>query len=263
MSADSTYLKSIWHSRYFWAHLALADIRTKYRRSLFGLAWALIQPLSLTLLLAFIMGHFFHSPINDYAPFIFSGLIVWEFITSSAINGCASLVNAEGYIKQFSHPMMIYTLRTVIPCLINLFCAFGGLLVWILLWKPGNFGFCWLSFLLAFPLLFFFAWPISTITAFIGVRFRDFAQLILIALQIVYYVSPIFFMPKLFVTANLGFLVEYNPIYHLLNLFRLPLLEGTLPTLGDYGYVLLASGVLWLVAWSLVRRHESKVIFYL
>ncbi len=208
-------------------------------------------------------GKFFHSPIGDYAPFIFSGLIFWEFITSSAVNGCTAFINAEGYIKQFTHPLIIYSLRNVIPCMVNLFCAFSGLILWVLLWKPEHFGWSWLSFSLSFPLLFFFAWPICTITAFIGVRFRDFSQLILIVLQIVYYVSPIFFMPKLFVAAKLGYLVDYNPIYHLLNLFRLPLLEGTLPTLNDYFYVLLACGFLWLISWSLVRRQESNVIFYL
>ncbi len=263
MNSTGTYVRNIWESRHFWTHLAFSDIRTKYRRSLLGLAWALIQPLSLTLLLAFIMGNFFHSPINDYAPFIFSGLIFWEFITASAVHGCMSFINAEGYIKQFRHPLIIYTLRNVIPNMINLLCAFAGLVVWVLCWKPSHFGVSWLSFALSFPLVFFFAWPICSITAFIGVRFRDFAQLILIGLQIVYYVSPIFFMPKLFIEAHLGFLVEYNPIYHLLNLFRLPLLEGTWPAFSDYTYVVLTSLLLWLIAWSMVRRHENKVIFYL
>ncbi len=263
MSVNTIYLKNIWNSRYFWTHLALADIRTKYRRSMLGLAWALIQPLTLTLLLAFIMGNFFHAPINDYAPFIFSGLIIWEFITSSAVTGCMSFINAEGYIKQFTHPLMIYTLRNVIPSMINLLCAFVGLVMWVLIWNPGNFGLSWLSLATAFPLLFFFAWPICTITAFVGVRFRDLSQLILIFLQIVYYVSPIFFMPKLFINAHLGFLIEFNPIYHLLNLFRKPLLEGNVPAAADYFYVFLAIGLLWLIVWLLVRRHENKVIFYL
>jgi lipopolysaccharide transport system permease protein len=263
LSANVIYLKNIWSSRYFWLHLAFADIRTKYRRSILGLAWALIQPLALTLLLAFVMGHFFHAPMNDYAPFIFSGLIFWEFITSSAVHGCSSFINAEGYIKQFNHPLLIYTLRNVIPCMINLACAFGGLVIWVLLWKPTNLNFSWLSLMISFPLIFLFAWPICTITAFIGVRFRDFAQLILIILQAVYYVSPIFFMPKLFVAAHLDFLIEYNPIYHLLNLFRMPLLEGIPPALNDYTYVLLTNFVLWLIAWFLVRRSENKVIFYL
>lgn len=263
MIANESYLKNIWNSRYFWIHLALADIRTKYRRSFLGLAWALIQPLSLTLLLAFIMGHFFHAPMNDYAPFIFSGLIFWEFITASAVTGCMSFLNAEGYIKQFRHPLMIYPLRHVIPAMINLLCAFGGLLAWILLWKPANFGWNWLSLPLAFPLIFFFAWPICTITAFIGIRFRDFSQLILILLQIVYYVSPIFFLPKLFISANLGYVIDYNPIYHLLNLFRMPLLEGRLPAASDYLYVMGTITLLWLIVAYLVRRHENKVIFYL
>lgn len=263
MTVNVTYLKNIWTSRYFWAHLSLADIRTKYRRSLLGLAWALIQPLSLTLLLSFIMGSFLHMPMNNYAPFIFSGLIVWEFIVSSSVNGCNAFINAEGYIKQFSHPLLIYTLRCVIPCLINLFCAFGGLLAWVLITNPSNFGLSWLSFLLSFPVLFLFTWPICTITAFIGVRFRDFAQLIIIALQIVYYASPIFFLPKLFVQAHLEYLINYNPIYHLLNLFRMPLLEGSFPALNDYAYVLITSMLLWLLAWQLIRRSENKVIFYL
>lgn len=264
MNANATtYIKNIWESRYFWVHLALADIRTKYRRSLLGLAWALIQPLVLTLLLAFIMGNFFHSPVNDYAPFIFSGLIFWEFITTSAVSGCTSFINAEGYIKQFHHPLLIYPLRNVIPCTINLLCAFGGLILWVLAWKPDHFGWCWLSFLISFPVIFFFAWPLCSITAFIGVRFRDFSQLIIIALQIVYYISPIFFLPKLFIASHLGFLIEYNPIYHLLNLFRLPLLDGQWPGLIDYAYVLLASGMLWLLAWFFTKRNEKSVIFYL
>jgi len=261
--SDLTYLKNIWSARYFWLHLALADVRTKYRRSMLGLAWALIQPLSLTLLLAFVMGNFFHSPITEYAVFIFSGLIFWEFIVTASVNGCTALVNAEGYIKQFTHPMLIYTLRSVIPGMINLLCAFVGLLVWVLLTTPGSFGFSWLTLFFSFPLLFFFAWPISTITAFVGVRFRDFAQLIVILLQVIYYVSPIFFMPKMFIAANIGFLIEYNPIYHLLNLFRKPLIEGIAPSLTDYAYVVVAMAILWLGTWLLIKRNESKIIFYL
>lgn len=260
---DVAYVKGIWSARYFWFHLALSDIRIKYRRSLLGLAWAVLQPLALTLLLAFVMGSFFNAPINNYAPFIFSGLICWEFIVSSSVNGCASFIGAEGYVKQFSHPLIIYTLRSVIPTFINLLCAFSGLLVWVLLWKPSNVGFSWLALLLAFPLLFLFVWPLATITAFIGTRFRDFSQLIVIGLQGIYYISPVFFLPKMFVAANIGFLIEYNPIYHLLNLFRKPLLEGVLPSANDYLYVIGTSIALWLFAWFLIRRDEKKIIFYL
>lgn len=257
------YLKGIWLSRFFWLHLAFSDIRFRYRRSMLGMGWSLIQPLSLTLLLSFVMSRFFHTEMNNYAPFIFSGILVWEFFYSSALNGCNCFINSASYINQFSHPLLIYTLRIVISNLINLFLTFIGLFIWILLWKPSNFGISWLSLIVSFPLSFIFVWSVSSITAFIGTRFRDFSQLIVIILQAILYISPIYFLPKIFYVANIQYLLEYNPIYHLLNLFRKPLLEGVFPSLNDYLFVFAVSIVFWLWVGLLIRHNEKKIVFYL
>ena len=96
------YFQKIYQSRFFWAHLTLADLRAKYRRSALGMLWAILQPLALALLLSFVMGNIFKISIKEYLPFIFSGLIVWEFISSVTISGCNAFVNAEIYIKQFT-----------------------------------------------------------------------------------------------------------------------------------------------------------------
>lgn len=261
--SDVAYVRNIWFSRYFWFHLALSDIRAKYRRSMLGIAWALIHPIALTSLLTFVMSNLFHTQMYSYAPFIFSGLIFWEFISSSAVQGCSSFVNAAGYIKQFSHPLIIYSLRGVIPSLVNLLFAFGGLVCWILVWKPENLGLSWFSFFISFPMVFFIAWPINTITAFVGTKFRDFSHFITIMLQAIYYVSPILFLPKIFYAANIGYLVEYNPVYHILNLFRMPLLEGKFPSSTDYLYVIVVGVLLWLIACIMVTRQEKKIIYYL
>lgn len=258
-----SYVKNIWAARYFWLHLSLADIRAKYRRSILGLAWAVIQPFMMTLLLTFVMGSFFKTEMGSYAPFIFSGLITWEFIVSSSVTGCTAFTNAEGYIKQFRHPLMIYTLRAVIPCFVNFFYAFIGLIIWVLVWKPSNFGFSWISLPLSFGMLFLFTWPLTTINAFIGTKFRDFTQLIVILLQVVYYISPIFFLPKMFLDAHLSFLLQYNPIAHLLNLIRSPLMRGEFPHSEDYLYTLIAILFLWFCSWIVIQRTEKKVIFYL
>lgn len=258
-----SYLQNVWAARYFWVHLSLADIRTKYRRSSLGIAWAVIQPFMMTLLLTFVMGNFFHTDMTEYAPFIFSGIITWEFVVNSSIIGCSSFINAEGYIKQFKHPLIIYTIRSVIPCIINFFYALIGLIIWVLLWKPANAGLSWLSLPFTFVLLFLFALPLSTINAFIGTKFRDFSQLLVIMLQIVYYISPIFFLPKLFVSAHLDFLIRYNPVAHLLNLVRNPLLHGTFPSFDDYFYTIVASLILWLWSWVMIKNNEENIIFYI
>lgn len=263
MTTDVSYLNNVWAMRYFWLNLALADLRAKYRRSALGIVWALIQPFSLTLLFTFVMGSFFKVPMESYALFIFSGLIFWEFIVSCIMTGCAAFVNAEAYIRQCTHPLLIYTLRNVIACMINLSIAFFGLAIWVLLWRRESLGLEWLILIPTFPLLFFFVWPLATISAFIGARFRDFPQLITIVLQVLYYVSAILFQPIMYKNAHIEYLIQYNPIYHLLNLFRKPVLDAQLPSWDDYFYVLITGMLLWICVWLFVKYQEKKIIFYL
>ena len=257
------YLKQIYKSRYFWIHLSFADLRAKYRRSVLGVFWSLLQPLGLTLLLSFVMGKLFNSPITDYAPYVFSGIILWEYIVSSAVSGSHTFINAEGYIKQVSHPLCIYTLRSALSALINLLLAFMGFIVWVLVWKPQNFGFTWLHLIPAFLILFGIGFVFGTITAFINTKFRDFQQMLVLLLQALWYVSPVFFEPKLFSSVKAEYLIEWNPVYHILNLFRAPMLDGIAPTLNDYIFSLGTLIVMLLISVWYIIKDEKKIIFYL
>jgi lipopolysaccharide transport system permease protein len=257
------YLKKIYKSRHFWIHLSFADLRAKYRRSTLGLFWSILQPLGLTLLLSFVMGKLFNSPIVDYAPYIFSGLILWEFVVNSAISGSNAFINAEGYIKQISHPLAIYSLRSSLSVLINLMLAFVGFILWVLIWKPENFGYSWLHLIPAFIILFGIGVSFGTITGFINTKFRDFQQMLVLILQAVWYVSPIFFEPKLFHSVKAEYLIEWNPVYHILNLFRAPMLYGFSPTFNDYVFSLGTMFFLFLVAIYYIAKDEKKIIFYL
>lgn len=256
------YVRNIWKARYFWTHLALADLRAKYRRSFLGVGWSILQPLAMTLLLAFVMGSFFKASIGDYALFVFSGLILWEFVLNSALAGSNAFVHAEGYIKQYRHPIAIYSLRNVVAASINLMLAFVGLILWILLLKP-TISVAWLTLIPSFAGLLIIGWGLSTICAFAGSRFRDFSQLIVIFMQAVWFVSPVFFEPQLFRTAQIAYLVEYNPVYHILELFRAPLLMGQLPSLHNIFFSCSLVFSLWSVAALLIYYKEDEVIFYI
>jgi len=257
------YIQKIYTTRYLWWNLALSDLRSKFRRSVLGMSWAVLQPLALTLLFTFVLGRIFDVNGSDYAPYVFSGIIVWEFIVSSANVGCHALLLAEGYIKQCTHPLAIYSLRIVCVALINLLLGFAGFILWVMLIKPGNIGWTWLSLLLSFPLIILLVWPLALITSFIGARFRDFSQLIVIVMQAVWYISPVFFQPEMFQRANISFLVDYNPIYHILNLIRMPTLYGEWPDMINLIYTVGTALVLWILAAILIIRQERKMIFYL
>lgn len=258
-----TYLRQIYQSRYFWIHLALSDLRGKWRRSFLGMAWSVIQPLGMTILLAIVFGKIFKQNIGEYAPYILSGLIIWDFFTATLTGGSLSFVQADAYIKQYRHPLAIYTLRTTLTNLMVLMMASLGLIGWVLIMMPQNFGWCWLAAPLALPLSALIAWPLATCLAYIGVRFRDLPHALGLILQAMYFVSPIYFEARIFRSAGLDVLLDYNPIYHLLEIVRAPLLRGEWPTAHNFAMCAATAILFSLLAVLIGRRAERKVIFYL
>jgi lipopolysaccharide transport system permease protein len=257
------YLVGIWNARYFWSHLSLSDLRSRWRRSFFGALWSVIQPLGMTILISVVFGKMFNTDIAEYAPYILSGMVIWEFVTSTAVGGSLAFVQADAYIKQCHHPLAIYTLRTTLANLMVLMMASISLIAWVLAVMPKNFGWTWLAALLIYPIVALIAWPLATCLAYIAARFRDMPHALGLLFQALWFISPVYFEAKLFRGGNLHGLIDYNPIYHLLEIVRAPLLRGAWPTAENYAYCVGAIVVLILCAWLVGRNAEKKVIFYL
>lgn len=263
MIGIKAYLFRIYAARYFWLHLVKSDLVFKYRRSFFGILWTLLQPLCMTILLGLVFGTIFHSPFLEFAPFVYSGLIAWDFVCSSFITGANCMINAEAYIKQVHHPLGIYSLKQALVCTANFGIASIGLLLWCFVMYPGHI----VITLLCLPMILFLyvslAWGITTVSSFINIKYRDFQQMMGLILQAVWFVSPVYFEPKVFIAAGMPGLVEYNPVTHLLNILRKPLLEGAFPTCDD---VLLTAGLIaFFGIWAVlkIRKEERDMIFYL
>ncbi len=257
------YWNGIWKARYFWTHLALSDLRSRWRRSFFGILWSIIQPLGMTLLLAVVFSKMFKTDIYAYAPYILSGIIVWECMMACITGGALSFVQADAYIRQYRHPLAIYTLRTVLTSIIVLSLASLALFGWSAIVLPQNIGWHRLAALTIFPMLWLILWPLSTLLAYVGARFRDVPHATGLVMQALWFISPVYFEIKMFRQGGLDALVDYNPIYHLLQLFRAPLLYGQWPTAENYIFTLASAVVIGLLAWLVGRRAERKVIFYL
>jgi len=244
-------------------HLALADLRSKWRRSFLGVAWSVVQPLGLTMLLALVFSRIFHQDIGEYAPYILSGMITWDFFTATLTGGSLSFVQSDAYIKQYRHPLAIYTLRTTLTNLMVWMMASLSLIGWMLIVRPQSFGWSWLAAILVFPFAAFIVWPLATCLAYIGARFRDLPHALGLIMQAMWFVSPIYFEAKLFRSGGLDALVDYNPIYHLLEIVRAPLLRGEWPTAANFATCGITIVVFSALAVLIGRSAERKVIFYL
>lgn len=256
------YLHAIWDARYFWLHLANAELKYKFRRSRLGLLWTMINPLVLMLMITLIFGNLFGIPMQDFAPFVFSGLVVWEFVLSTALGGCTSLLVSEAYIKQFRHPLVIYPLKTTLVQVATFLIAIQALFLWMLATDRSHLLIAVLTLPLTAICLFVLGWPIAILTSSIHLKYRDFAQALTLLMQLLWYMSPVFFKPEMFKTPELALLLEYNPVTHILNLVRAPLLHGTLPSFADYGFIFGLAALLYLLAIWRMSRVEKTLIYY-
>ncbi|ASU23346.1 ABC transporter permease [Vibrio qinghaiensis] len=259
----NSYLKGIWEARYFWQHLAFSDLRSRWRRSFFGVLWSFIQPLGLTLLISVVFSKMFNTDIVTYAPYILSGIIVWDFVISCTAGGSLAFVQADAYIKQCNHPLAIYTLRGIFSNIMVLMLASLSLYAWTAVVLPENINISWLATLTAFPIIALIGWPLATLLAYIGVRFRDVPHIMALVMQSIWFISPVYFEERMFRNGGLDILVDNNPVYHVLELFRAPLLRGEFPTYQNYSFCLLTALILYIFAWLIGRKAERKVIFYL
>lgn len=258
------YFSKIFALRYFLFHMAIYDLKQKYRGSFLGALWALLLPFGMACLLSLVLSSVFNQDVTEYLPYVFSGIVIWEFVTNIASGGCHVFRFSQYYIRQNNLPSMVYTLRYTTAALINFMLGLAALLSWVLITNPSVFGFSWLVLPISVLTIFIVMWPLATMNAYISTWLNDFAQLMTLIMQALFFVSPVFLKPEVFLQSkyNLGFLVHANPVYHALELFRAPLLRGEVPTLENWIFTLGFAGVVWIITLLIVSRSEKNLIFY-
>ncbi|OMF66185.1 ABC transporter [Paenibacillus glucanolyticus] len=258
------YIFKIYRTRYFWSHLVRAELKNKFRRSKLGILWTFMNPLLLTLLMSTVFGVVFKMEFADYAPYVLSGLIVWDLVSSSFIGGGHSIMSGEQYIRQFNHPVIIYTLKSALVSTITFVIAMASLGLWVAVTSPENLILGLVTLPLTILLYFFLSWTVTTIAGFLNAKYRDYPQVTALVIQAVWYVSPVFFKKEMFSSSPaLENAFYFNPITHVLNLIRNPFLYGKMPSMSDYVFTIITIMIFGFLAMILNQKNKDKVIFYL
>lgn len=212
--------------------LGWQDVRQSYRRTALGPFWLTIGVVAQVLTISVVFGIIFKSPIQDYLPFIATGMVTWGFISSMINEGTYTFINAEAIIKQLPLPMWVHVFRVSWRNLIIMAHNFVIVpLAYLIVGKAPSFN------------LFFFApglllillnltW-MASIAGLVSARFRDFPAIVLSVMTVVFYVTPVMWEPKNFEPGIAHLLLGLNPFYHLIQLGRLPLLGG-IPTIENW-----------------------------
>jgi ABC-type polysaccharide/polyol phosphate export permease len=242
-----------------WTMLAWNDIRRRYRRSVLGPFWMTISMSLLVVSLGLLYSHLFNIEIATYLPYLTLGFIVWGFISTSIKESCQAFWSQSDMIKQIRVPFSVYVLRVVWANLIVLVHTIIIIVpIWFYFhqWPDG-------AALMAIPGLIVvccnLVW-IGIVFAILNTRFRDVSQLVETALQIAVFATPI-----MWPASALGehrYVADVNPIYHLIEIVRAPLL-GTAPSALSWMVALGAAAAGLLLAAALLRRAERRLVYWL
>lgn len=260
------HANAMWKFRHFLLALVRLDLRQRYRKSVLGVGWSLLNPIAMTIVFTVVFSKVLGAgadPIS-YAAAVLTGMAVWAFLRDCTLVGCRCFQTNEAYIRQSPIPYTVYTLRTALGQAIHSLLALGVVVCMVAAYQGD--AFVLLRVFLMLPglvLLFLAAWAAATITAFVTVFFHDTQHLLEVGAQITFFLTPIMYPRTLLDDKHLGWIVDANPVYWLLELCRTPLLSGELPSMQMYlagtGFTLalvgLAAGV---VAWL-----QKRVIFVL
>jgi homopolymeric O-antigen transport system permease protein len=265
----TTYLATVWRFRHFWLSLVRMDLRTRYRRSLLGVGWSLLQPLAMTAIFTVVFQYLMriggdqHISPGEYISNALTGLVCWNFVTACAVAGCHCFLLGESYIRQCPLPLAVYPLRTAIGALFHL--AMGLVVVTCLCTIMRGFpGLpAVLSLLPSMLILFVFGWSLAVLGGSANVFFQDTQHLAEVGFQIGFYLSPIIWTMDMAAGKAPFWLLQLNPSVPFLALIRYPLLHGTVPPVTEYFYSLAVALAAATTASVLLGRLQKRLIFYL
>lgn len=270
------YLKDISSSRELLYNLTMREVRGKYKRTALGQLWSLANPLAAMLVYTFVFSFIFRiqpaagdpSGLNIFAVWLLCGLLPWTFFTNVVTAGTGSLVANAGLIQK------VYFSRAVLPLSLVFSAAYNwlfemGILI-IVLVIVGSFVWPWLPLVIVvMALLVIFAAGLALMLSVANVYFRDTEHLLMILLQIWFYLTPIIYPIHLVVElsnragALLGTSItlldiyKINPLQSFIAVFRELLYDNRWPDPLDFSAC--AAWALFSIALGLVvfKRNEK------
>ena len=247
---------------HLWGLLGWQDIRRRYRRSMLGPFWLTISMGVLVATLGTLYGALLNVESAVYVPYLALGFIVWTLISGLITDGCTAFITAESIIKQTDLPLSVHVYRMVwrnglilghnAAIFVVVAALFG---IW-----PGWIG------LLAVPGIVFLClngiW-VGLLLGIVSARFRDVPPIVDSVVRILFFVTPIIWMPELMPgrALMLALVLDFNPLFHFVELVRAPLL-GQVP--GPVSWIAVSGITLggWLLAFALLRRYRRRIAYW-
>jgi lipopolysaccharide transport system permease protein len=248
--------------------LVVRELKVRYKRSVLGLFWTMLNPLLLMIVYTIVFTTVMPVPQHNFSLFLLSALLPWLFFSTAVLQGVTSVLVNQELIRKVRLPQAVFPLAVVGGNLVNFVLSFVPLVLLMLaLRQPFTKAMLFLP--VSVLLLTLFTSGVTLLFATLTVFFRDVRHLAEVLLQVVMYLSPVLYDLRMLGDRNLwwfGYFKSFlaaNPMTYLISLVREPVYYGRVP---EPLTLLIATA--WAVAsllfgFAIFSRLESRHIHYL
>ena len=241
--------------------LVLRDIKIKYKRSILGFAWSILNPLLMMIVMSIVFSTIFKTDIKNFPMYLITGQVIFTFFSEATNMAMMSIIGNGGLIKKVYIPKYIFPLSKVMFSFTNmLFSLVAVVIVAIATKLPIT------PAILLFPLpliyVFIFSLGVGLLLASYAVFFRDLLHLYGILLLIWTYLTPIFY-PITILPENVKKVIMFNPMFVYIDNFREIILYGKVPSLSSNLLCICYSLIALLIGTLAFRKAKDKFIFYI
>jgi lipopolysaccharide transport system permease protein len=252
-------LRGLWQYRDLFYTLSIHRIKVRYKQSLLGLAWAILQPLSLMLIYTVIFSVIAKVPSEGvpYSVFAYAALLPWTYFSSALTNATSGLVNHTQLVTKVYFAREILPLTYVSAALFDFAVASTFLIALFFYYGVALTVYA----LYAIPILLLLtmlATAFSLVFSVVQVRFRDVGVAMPLLLQLWMFASPVVY-PLSAVPQRLRGLYALNPMVGVIENFRRVMLQGTAPDFYSLGISALVAAILLPAAYLYFKRVEATM----
>jgi ABC-type polysaccharide/polyol phosphate export permease len=262
-------VRAVWQYRGLIGNFANREIKGKYKGSLLGRAWSLINPLATLATYSLVFGFIIKFPtpvagngsLTNFTIYLFTALVVWNFFSSVTTSGMGALVMAGPLLRKIHFPPFAPVLGSAGAVLNQTAIEFGLLFVVYLL--VGNIGWSFLLAPVLLALLAAFCLGLGLFLAIANARFRDVSYIVSVLMGLLFYMSPIIYpislVTDLYDEHPWLRLYEYNPMTAYVEAFRSVLWHLEAPSLGRLAYLAVISLLVLVGGWTFFQAKSADV----
>jgi lipopolysaccharide transport system permease protein len=255
-------LKIFLKYRELFFQLVSRDIKLKYRRSVLGYLWSILNPLLTMIIMTVVFSAMLARGVENFPIYLLSGQLLFGFMTGAVGRAIPSVTGGAALLKKVYIPKYIFTLASVTSELVTMVFSLGALVIVIL---ATRLNLSWRILLIPLPIieLYFFSIGLGLLLAQAMVFFRDVQYIWGVFSTAWMYLTPIFY-PVSMLPGWLRFAVtNFNPLYYYIAQFRAFVLGGD-PNWRYYAWRgILAAGIMLLVGIVTFSRNKNKFILYM